>query len=168
MFQLAKFLFGEFCIFSIGKVWMIADVKCFVNDKTPKMTFFSRDSHLLPKPQNSIKSIISPYHNFHHHSHHTHTITNNITHNIMHIITLNITCNIIHSITNNSIYYTLHHTQHHTPSHTTSHTQTTTHTTMLLEQLLSFFSLFLKVELLEIYKDQKEEKEASSIGRKIS
>ena len=55
LFQLAKFLFGEFCIFSIGKVWIIADVKCFVNDKTPKMIFL--DFEIFPNFHNFVGNL---------------------------------------------------------------------------------------------------------------
>ena len=81
---------------------------------------------LLPKPPNSQKSIIPPYHYL---NHHTHNITHNITHSITH--------NIKHNIT----------TQHyHTTPQNITHTHN--HAFMLLERLLSFSACYIIWALL--------------------
>ena len=84
-----------------------------------------------PKPPNSIKSIISPYHNLHHHSHHTHSNTHTTTHNITHT-----TMHIIH---------TQHHTHHPQSVHQLGEYLTdATHTKIELQMNESIVQQFIE------------------------
>ena len=101
---------------------------------------------LKPKPTNSLKSFISPYHNIQHHSHH-YTYHNTTS---QHNITLNITKQ-SHTLSQPStilILNTPSPTPTHAPSHTTSrhhsyhqhqcYNQPLHHHRLLISRLLSF------------------------------